>query len=105
MFKKTVLTGFLLALLASGVHATKPLPWVDAEVKKVQVEQGKVTLKHGPIDHLDMPSMTMNFRAAQGVDLAQLSQGDRVKVVVMKLDGFYTVTSLEKQPAVAAPAQ
>ena len=31
----------------------------DGEVRKVDKEQGKVTLRHGPIANLDMPGMTM----------------------------------------------
>lgn len=103
MLMKTVLGGFLALVLAAGAHATKPQPWVDAEVRKVQPDQGKVTLKHGPIENLDMPGMTMTFRVANAADLAQLAPGDKVKVVVMKLDGYYTVTSLERVGNAAVP--
>ena len=34
----------------------------DGEVRKVDLEAGKVTLKHGDIKSLDMPAMTMVFR-------------------------------------------
>ena len=39
-------------------------PTADGEVRKVDKEQGKVTLKHGPIANLDMPGMTMVFKVA-----------------------------------------
>jgi Cu/Ag efflux protein CusF len=35
----------------------------EGEVKKVDIEAGKVTIKHGPIKHMDMPGMTMVFTA------------------------------------------
>ncbi|NDD14974.1 MAG: copper-binding protein, partial [Betaproteobacteria bacterium] len=30
----------------------------EGEVKKVDIEAGKVTIKHGEIKHMDMPGMT-----------------------------------------------
>jgi Cu/Ag efflux protein CusF len=33
----------------------------EGEIKKIDIEQGKVTLKHGAIENLGMPSMTMVF--------------------------------------------
>ena len=36
------------------------------EVKKVDKDAGKVTIKHGPIKNLDMPGMTMIFRVKDG---------------------------------------
>jgi Cu/Ag efflux protein CusF len=36
-------------------------PKSSGEVKKVDKASGKVTIKHGPLDHLGMPAMTMVF--------------------------------------------
>ena len=69
---------------------------VDAEVRKVDAAQGKVTLKHGEIKNLDMPPMTMVFRVADKAMLDGLKAGDKVKVDVDKIDGQYTVTKLAK---------
>jgi len=35
---------------------------VDGEVRKVDKEAKKITLRHGPLPNLDMPAMTMVFR-------------------------------------------
>lgn len=35
----------------------------DGEIRKVDLANGKVTLKHGDIKHMDMPGMTMVFTA------------------------------------------
>lgn len=36
--------------------------WTQGEVRKVDLENGKLTLRHGPIRNLDMPGMTMVFK-------------------------------------------
>ena len=38
-----------------------PPALADGEVRKIDKEQGKITLRHGEIKHLDMPPMTMVF--------------------------------------------
>ena len=35
----------------------------DGEVRKIDKEAGKITIKHGEIKHMDMPGMTMVFVA------------------------------------------
>lgn len=65
------------------------------EVKKIDVSQGKITLKHGPIDNLGMPGMTMVFRADPAV-LGSVKVGDQVKFKADKVDGLIKVTELTK---------
>lgn len=67
----------------------------DGEVRKVDKEQGKVTLKHGPIANLDMPGMTMVFKVADPKMLDKLTPGDKVKFAASKQDGGFTVTAME----------
>ena len=67
----------------------------DGEVRKVDKEQGKVTLKHGPIASLDMPGMTMVFKVADPKMLDTLKQGDKVKFAADKVGGAITVTAIE----------
>lgn len=70
-------------------------PVVDAEVRKVDKDAGKVTLKHGPIPNLDMPDMTMVFRVRDPAMLDRVKAGDKVKFTADKVNGVYTVTSME----------
>ena len=81
-----------LLLAASAASAQS----VDAEVRKVDKAQGKVTLKHGEIKKLDMPAMTMVFRVRDPKMLDGLNVGDKVKIDADKVDGQYTVTALSK---------
>lgn len=80
----------------AGASATAPTTsMVDGEVRKIDKEQGKVTLKHGPIASLDMPGMTMVFKVADPKMLDTLKQGDKVKFAADKVDGAITVTAIE----------
>lgn len=78
---------------ASAAAAAAPL--VDGEVRRVDREQGKVTLKHGPIPNLDMPAMTMVFKVADAKLLDAIKQGDKVKFAAVSAGGTYTVTAIE----------
>jgi Cu/Ag efflux protein CusF len=75
--------------------ATAAAPQSDGEVRKVDKEQGKVTLRHGPLQNLDMPAMTMVFRAADPKLLEGLKEGDKVKFTAERASGGYTVTAIQ----------
>lgn len=66
-----------------------------AEVRKVDKDAGKLTLKHGPIPNLDMPEMTMVFRVKDKAMLDQVKAGDKVRFAADKVGGQYTVVRIE----------
>lgn len=70
-------------------------PDTDGEVRKVDKEQGKITLKHGPIAKLDMPGMTMVFKVADIQLLEGLKQGDKVRFTAEQVNGALTVTAID----------
>jgi Cu/Ag efflux protein CusF len=80
---------------AGASAAASTASMADGEVRKVDKEQGKVTLKHGPIASLDMPGMTMVFKVADPKMLDSLKQGDKVKFVADRVNGAITVTAIE----------
>lgn len=67
----------------------------DGEVRKVDRETGKVTIKHGDIKHLDMPGMTMVFTAKDKGLLTNLKPGDKVKFMVINEGGKMVVTDIQ----------
>ena len=89
-----------------GSHGThgKPAAQADAgemtdgEVRRVDKEAGKLTLRHAEIKSLDMPPMTMVFRVKSPALLEGLKEGDKILFTAEKIDGAYTVTSVEKRP-------
>ena len=68
----------------------------DAEVRNVDPETGMVTLKHGALDNVGMPPMTMAFKAKDAAMVKQVHEGDKVKVRVENVDGTLTIVKLEK---------
>jgi len=66
------------------------------EVKKVDKDVGKVTIKHGPIKNLDMPGMTMIFRVKDAVMLDQLKEGDKIHFAADKINGAFTLMQVEQ---------
>jgi len=79
----------------TGAAAASSNDMADAEVRKVDKEAGKVTLKHGEIKSLDMPAMTMVFKVKDPAMLDQLKPGDKIKFQAEKISGSYTVTKAE----------
>jgi Cu/Ag efflux protein CusF len=79
----------------ASAPASTTAAMTDGEVRKIDKEQGKVTLKHGPIASLDMPGMTMVFKVADLKMLDTLKQGDKVKFAADKVGGAITVTAIE----------
>jgi Cu(I)/Ag(I) efflux system protein CusF len=87
-----------LALLVAGVAplaAIAATDMTDAEVRKVDKENGKVTLKHGEIASLQMPAMTMVFRVKDAAVLDKLRVGDKVKFKAEQVDGAIVATAIE----------
>jgi Cu(I)/Ag(I) efflux system periplasmic protein CusF len=71
------------------------LPMTEAEIRKIDVENKKITLKHGEIKNLDMPGMTMVFQVKDAAMLEKVKTGDKVKFTADKVNGAFTVMSIE----------
>jgi Cu/Ag efflux protein CusF len=67
----------------------------EAEVRKVDKDAGKLTLKHGAIPNLEMPPMTMVFRVNEPGMLDAVKAGDKVSFQADKINGQYVVTRIE----------
>lgn len=53
-----------------------------AEVKKVLLDKGKITLKHGELKSHNMPPMTMMFKVKDTSMIEGLEKGDQVEFSV-----------------------
>ena len=69
----------------------------DGEVRKVDKENKKITLKHGTIKNLDMPGMTMVFGVKDAALLDKVKAGDKVKFKAEQIGTAIVVTDI--QPA------
>jgi Cu(I)/Ag(I) efflux system periplasmic protein CusF len=79
-----------------GTAAAPAKEMAEAEVRKVDKDAKKVTLKHGPIKSLDMPSMTMVFQVRDPALFDKLTAGDKILFSAEQLQGAYVVTGVEK---------
>lgn len=83
-----------------AASATKALPAADAdmtnaEVRKVDKDSKKITLKHEAIKSLDMPGMTMVFQVRDAALLDKAQAGDKVKVKIIQEGNAYVVTEIQ----------
>lgn len=67
----------------------------DGEVRKIDKEAGKLTLKHADIKSLDMPAMTMVFVVKDKAMLDKLKAGDKIKFKAINDAGKFTVTEMQ----------
>jgi Cu/Ag efflux protein CusF len=67
----------------------------DAEVRKVDKDAAKLTLKHGEIKSLEMPPMTMVFNVKDKALLDRVEAGDKVRFKAVNEAGKYTVTDIQ----------
>lgn len=81
----------------SGVHGEAAF-WTAGEIKKVDVSQKKITIKHEDIKNLQMPGMTMVFNVKNIKLIEGLSIGDSVKFVAAQEGERYFVTDIKPNP-------
>jgi Cu(I)/Ag(I) efflux system protein CusF len=78
--------------------STQAVVMTDGVVQKIDAVAGKITLKHGAIVNLDMPAMTMVFRAQPPSLLDRVRVSDRVKFHAEQINGTLTVTAIQVAP-------
>jgi Cu(I)/Ag(I) efflux system protein CusF len=93
-----------LGLASSGAV---PLPWtapvlaqtkaqpVEGEVTRINKDTQKMSIRHGPLPHLDMPAMNMVYAVKDPTLLDKVKVGSKITVVADKVDGTFTVLSIE----------
>ena len=77
----------------AGVADTSEL--AEGEIRKVDKENKKLTIKHGPLKNLDMPGMTMVFGVKDDAMLEKVETGAKVRFQAEKIDGKIVVTKIE----------
>ncbi len=70
----------------------------DGEIRKIDAETGRLTIRHGDIKSLDMPPMTMVFQLKDKALLAGIKVGDKVKFKAISEGGKYVVTEIKHSP-------
>ena len=107
---KTITIATVLAALATPVLAQQKVEdhaahhpaaaalaadMTEGEIRRVDKDAKKLTIKHGEIKSLDMPPMTMVFQVKDASVLDTLKAGDKVRFVVQKSDTGFVVTDIQ----------
>lgn len=67
----------------------------EGEVRKVDMETKKITIRHGTIQNLGMPPMTMVFQTSDPALLGKVKSGDNIRFAAEKTGGTFVVTYIE----------
>jgi len=67
----------------------------EDEIRRVNTEAKKLTIKHGSISDLDKPAVTMVIPVMGPAILDQLKAGGTIKLASENLGGAITLTSIE----------
>jgi Cu(I)/Ag(I) efflux system periplasmic protein CusF len=96
---RLLLVTIALTVLSSQIAATSHEAsgqLAPGEVRKVDKEGQKLTIRHGPLPEFDMPTpMTMVYRVKDPAMLDQVKAGDKIRFAAEKIDGQFTVTRIE----------
>lgn len=81
----------------SEAAATPGDEFFDGEVRRIDKDAKKITLRHGDMPALEMPSMTMVFRVKDPTLLDAVKVGDRIRFKAEKSGGAFVVTEMRPQ--------
>lgn len=87
------------AMVSENQSPPAPVPGEsDARgiIKAIDIKQAKVKLKHGPIDKLGMPGMTMKFRVDDPSLLNTVKEGDEVGFTIEMQGSAFVVTGFQR---------
>ncbi|MEZ5871734.1 MAG: copper-binding protein [Nitratireductor sp.] len=93
--KKTLSLSAAILLFATMTVSGLAAEYTKGIVKKVDVKANKVTIIHEELKDLDMPAMTMVFRAGNEEILGKLKEGDEIEFIADRVNGKLTVTELK----------
>ncbi len=93
---KTLVKSTLVATTFAFVAATSmAAEYTKGTIKKVDADSGKVTVKHEELKNLDMPAMTMVFRAKDDEQLSKLKAGQNIEFVAERVKGKLTLVEVK----------
>jgi Cu(I)/Ag(I) efflux system periplasmic protein CusF len=75
--------------------ATASAALSEGEIRKVDRDAQKITIRHGPIANLNMPPMTMVFQVRDAALLDRAKTGDKVRFAAEQSGGAYIVTRID----------
>lgn len=95
---RTLAALLVLFTLAGPSAAQEETGRGEGEVRRIDKDAGKVTLRHGPLQGLDMPAMTMVFQARDPALLDRLKVGDRIRFTTTRDGRSFMLKTAEPAP-------
>ena len=83
---------------AAASAAASAAEWSFGEIRKVDKDAKKVTIKHGEIKNIDMPPMTMVFQVKDGALLDKLNAGDKIRFAAEKSATGFVAIDIQAAP-------
>jgi Cu(I)/Ag(I) efflux system periplasmic protein CusF len=91
-------TKFLVALSMLSVSSYSFAQAIaEGVVRRIDLDNNKITIRHGEIKSLDMPPMTMVFIAKQPELLKSLQPGDDVEFEAFEANGQFSIGKIKKK--------
>ena len=94
LMNKLALTAALIGSLVF-TPAVFAAPVSKGEVTKVDTRRNRVTVKHGPLDNLEMPAMTMVFEVSDPAMMDRLAVGRAITFTADRVEGKLTIVEIE----------
>jgi|SRR5690606_22644716 len=99
MFSTALTRSALAALLAVTACYSIPAQAQEGsgsgEIRRIDAQAGKITIKHGAISELDLPAITLVYLIDTTL-LEGFQPGDRIKFTAKRENGQYVVTRISK---------
>jgi len=89
---KTLATVTALAVWTTTAFAAD---YTKGTVKKIDTRSGKITVKHEELKNLDMPAMTMVFRAKDESVMNKLKEGKNIEFIAERVKGKLTLVEVK----------
>lgn len=97
-FVRMLAAGAVATMMATPAFAQAEIGTGEGEVRRIDKAAGKVTLRHGPLQGLDMPAMTMVFQARDQALLDRLKVGDRIRFTATRDGKSFILDAAEPAP-------
>jgi Cu/Ag efflux protein CusF len=95
---RAMIKTFTAGLLGLGFAVTAWADWASGEIRRLDPDNMRLTIKHGEITSLDMPPMTMVFYVKDKALLSGLAVQDKIEFQAITEGKRYIVTEIRKAP-------
>lgn len=92
------LSAWGLSPALAQTSTSNPPELTEGVVRKIDKDNGKLTLRHAEIKNLEMPPMTMVFNVKDKAQLDPLKVGDKVRFSAAREGGKIVVTEIAPTP-------